>query len=66
MAECPYCKASPAYVSLNIVECSNEKCGHYSKELYPRPTVQDHDDGDEDHEQRTQWIWSTHHHDFGD
>lgn len=68
MAECPYCKSSPAYVSLSVVECSNEKCDYYSKELYAPAAVeqQNHDEGDEDHECRTQWIWSTHHHDFGD
>lgn len=65
MSECPYCKASPAYVSLNVVECSNEKCSYYSKELYPRPTVEsEQDTGDEDHGYR--WYWTTHHHDFGD
>lgn len=33
---CPKCKSSPCYVSfMGKIECSNIRCEHYSRELYP-------------------------------
>lgn len=36
-SKCPACGASPCYVPFigSEVECSNQKCVHYSAELYP-------------------------------
>lgn len=62
MAECPYCRKSPAYISFNAVECSNKSCDHYSKEAYPEPPPPP----EEEDEHKTQYLWSMYHNDFGD
>ena len=38
---CLKCSSTPCYISLlGTIECSNEKCEHFSRELYPDKTEQ--------------------------
>lgn len=66
---CIECKTTPAYISyLGNCECSNPVCRLYSSSLYPQKTETEQSEPTDDLENNTTniYLWSTHHHDFGD
>lgn len=69
MAQCPKCGTSPAYVSLlNDVECSSETCESYSVRLYGAKAQDQESDVDDSESKRVKdnnYLWITHHYDFG-
>lgn len=72
MTACPKC-GSQAYVSLmGDVECSNSSCPNYSPALYPPPKAEEPKNdtkaemSPEIDSEKTMWLWSNYHHDFGD
>ncbi len=67
---CIACNTSPCYISFfGKVECSNEKCEHYSISLYPPAepvVVASNEEDDADRPGVPVYGWSNYHSDCGD
>lgn len=69
--QCPHCGGSPVRIIMapgyggERYECATEGCKNYSRQLslsYEEPAAETQTDLERP---RPQWLWVTHHHDFG-
>lgn len=66
MSQCKKCGAK-AYISFTASECSNPKCEDYNPKTFPPEKTSEKNELAESFEDNgPQYIWMSHHYDFGD
>lgn len=72
--KCPKCETPGVYYGFSAIECVNPKCAYYvesyylesqKKEAVKEVPITDVE-ANEEEENMPLWLWSNHHHDFGD